>query len=399
MVDPAEFNPPATDVYAVYNPDGRLVGRSPRAPAGLVALGNNGFRNAVANGHAYRLLQRTALRIIDREENGGVGLRRPVIVVYATRADHVGHEALEAVSFYALMSAVLLCFTAGVLIYLLRRLLAPLSELALEATAVKADSLAFRPPPSALRIRELKPLAEALSTTISRLRLAFEIEHRFISDSAHELKTAVAVVRSTIQLLSMRPRSPEEYRLGLDQVLADNGRVEELVSRMLMLARVSERPQLELVELDLAHEVQSALENIASFAEHRGVAVVPSLAHGVKVRLPTDAVQTLVSNLVMNAVQHSSRGSEVRVVVRPEPTGDYRAVLEVQDFGSGIAAHNLPYVFERFFREDPSRSRETGGFGLGLAICKGIVESVGGRIELQSVQGVGTTVNVFLMLA
>jgi signal transduction histidine kinase len=113
------------------------------------------------------------------------------------------------------------------------------------------------------------------------------------------------------------------------------------------------------------------------------------------VQLLRDAAQVLVSNLVMNAVEHSPQGSEVRVTVRPEPA-DRRAALEVQDFGSGIAAENLPLVFERFFREDPSRSRETGGVGLGLAICRSIVESAGGAIELQSIKGEGTTVKVLL---
>ena len=398
LVDPAEFHPPASDVFAVYNPDGRLVGTSEHAPAELVALGRDGFRNVRAGGHPYRILQHNAMRIIDREETGGVGIRRPVIVLYAVRMDHVWHEIDEAVRFYALMSAALLCVTAGVLIYLLRRLLSPLNELATEAAGIKADSLAFRPPPAALRTRELAPLANALTDTMQRLKLSFEKEQRFFNDAAHELKTAVAVVRSTIQLVAMRQRSPEEYRDGLERALTDNGRVEELVSRMLALARTSERSELKLARADLAHEAECALNNIASFAESRGVAIVSSLV-SVDVLLPADAVQTLVSNLVMNAVQHSPRGSEVRVNVRLDKTAALPAVLEVQDFGAGIAPQNLERVFDRFFREDPSRSRETGGAGLGLAICKNIVESAGGVIELQSVQGEGTTVKASFPLA
>jgi signal transduction histidine kinase len=305
--------------------------------------------------------------------------------------DHVWREVREAVSFSVFMSVFLLCATAGILIYLLRRLLAPLQELAAAAAAIRADSPSFQPPPSVMGVYELMPLADALSKSITRLRLTFEKEQRFISDAAHELKTAVAVVRSTIQLLTMRSRSSEEYQFGLEQALNDNQRVEELVSQMLTLARASERSEEALVNVDLGEEVASALKSIASFAEHRGVHVVPSLADDVKVQLPQNGVQILVSNLVMNAVQHSVNGSEVLVEVRPGANGEQRAVLEVRDFGSGIAPDNLPHVFERFFREDPSRSRETGGVGLGLAICKSIVESAGGAIELQSAQGRGTT--------
>jgi len=392
MVDPQEFNPSPNDVYAVYNQDGQLVGESENASASLISLGSDGFRNASIGDHRYRVMQKNALRIIDRDETNGVGRKRPVIVVYAATADYVWHEVGEAAGFYILVSLVLLFLTAAILIYFLRRLLAPLRDLALHAAAIRADSLTFEPPSSVLRIHELTPLADALSKTITRLRLAFEKEQRFINDAAHELKTAVAVVRSTIQLLSMRSRTPEEYQQGLEQALNDNQRVEELVAQMLTLARASERAEEMLVNVDLGREVASTLKAIGSIAEHKGIQIVPSLAHDVKVQLPQNAVQILVSNFVMNAVQHSARGSEVRVAVRQGQEDEKKAVLEVEDFGSGIAPQNLPHVFDRFFREDPSRSRETGGIGLGLAICKSIVESAGGVIELESTQGKGTTV-------
>lgn len=393
-VDPEEFKPSPNDAYAVYNLDGRLVGTSEDAPAKLIYLGKDGFRNTTIDHHSYRVVQEHAMRIIDREETGGIGRKRPVIVVYAARADHIWHEVWDASGFYSLVSLVLLCATAVILIYFLRRLLTPLHELALQAAAIQTDSLIFEPPPSVLRVRELTPLADALSKMITRLRLAFEKEQQFINDAAHELKTAVAVVRSTIQLLSMRSRTVGEYQQGLDQVLADNQRVEALVAQMLTLARANERAEDALVNVDLGQEVAATLKAIASLAEHKGIPLVPSLAPGVKVRLPQNAVQVLVSNLVMNAVQYSPGGSEVRIAVRNGKQGESHAVLEVQDFGSGIAAQNLPHVFDRFFREDTSRSRETGGAGLGLAICKSIVESAGGAIELQSTQGKGTTVTV-----
>jgi signal transduction histidine kinase len=391
LIDPAEFHPPASDVFAVYNPDGRLVGASGQAPGGLVELGADGFHNSAVDGHPYRVLQRRAMRIIDREETGGVGRRRPTIVVYAVRMDRVWHEIDEAVRFYALMSGALLCVTAAVLIYLLRRLLSPLKELAAEAAQIKADSLAFRPPQSALRTRELAPLATALSETMQRLKLSFENEQRFFNDAAHELKTAVAVVRSTIQVSTMRLRSAEEYREGLDRALTDNGRVEDLVARMLTLGRTSERAGSTAEPVDLAHEAASALKNISSFAESRGVAIVSAL-FSVDVLLSAEHAQTLVSNLVMNAVQHSPQDAEVQVAVRVVQTGVRAAVLEVHDSGSGIAAENFDRVFERFFREDPSRSRQTGGAGLGLAICKNIVESAGGVIQIESAPNKGTTV-------
>lgn len=398
-VDPAEFNPPATDVYAVYNETGQMIGSSPSAARTVVAHGQDGFRIARNEGHQYRVLQRHAIRIIDRDENKGVGLRRPVTILYATRMDHMWSEVLESASFYVVMSIGLLGITAFALVVLLGRLLHPLSELAVKAAGVKTNLLTFQPPDSALGLRELAPLAEALSATIARLRLAFETEHRFMSDASHELKTAVAVVRSTVQVLEMRVRTPEEYRRGLNQVLSDNERVEELISRMLTLARFEERLDLSLSRVNLCQEVQHALEKLGSYAEERGVLLRSFLEKDAEVNLPLEAAQVLAFNLIMNAIQHSPKGSEVLVSVCVKDSGERPAVLTVQDFGSGIAQQNLSRVFDRFFREDPSRSRETGGVGLGLAICKSIAEGVDGVIGVQSVLGEGTVVTASFRLA
>jgi len=333
--------------------------------------------------------------VIDREENGGVGLRRPVTIVYAAPTAHVWHDVFEAAGFYALVSMLLVGGTAVVLVVLIRRLLQPLDELASAASSVSPASLSFVPPVAAMEVRELRPLAEALSASIATLREAFEKEHRFVSDAAHELKTAVAVVRSSIQVLSLRTRAPEEYQQGLRDALTDNERVEDLVSRMLTLARFEEDPEVSAPELHLADAVQGTLGSLANYALMRGVALHPSLCRSAKAHITMDRFQTLVSNLVVNAVQHSPRGSTVRVSVGCDQR---TVVFAVQDQGHGIAPENLPHVFERFYREDASRSRNTGGAGLGLAICKSIVDAAGGTLTIESEQGVGTTVKAFFTL-
>jgi signal transduction histidine kinase len=398
-IDPEEFSPPATDVYAVYSADHRLVGSSNAAPSAVIAQGRDGIRTVTAGGHYFRVLQRPALRIIDREENGGIGLRRPVTVIYAVRTDHVWHGIMEAARFNVLLSLALLLVTAIALVVLLQKLLHPLNELAAQAGSISAASLHFSPPNSALQVRELRPLAEALLQMIARLRHAFEMERRFINDAAHELKTAVAVVRSTIQVLSMRTRTTDQYRSGLDQVLSDNRRVEELVSRMLTLARFEERSQAPPDAIDLGKQVNDTLQDLSTYAESCGVSLKPHLDSEIKVRLSPDSIEVLASNLIMNALQHSSAGSEILVTVRLNQSPERQVALEVRDFGSGISAESLPHIFERFFREDQSRSRETGGAGLGLAICKSLVENAGGTIEIHSVKNEGTTVTVLFPLA
>jgi len=202
----------------------------------------------------------------------------------------------------------------------------------------------------------------------------------------------VAVVRSSIQVLAMKNRSAEEYRSGLERVLNDNGRLEDLVSRMLVLARIGERTSEPRDDVDVGEEIRSALESIASFAEWKGVSIESALDPNLRVRMASGELKVLVSNLVMNAIQHSSHGEQVRVCARLSKPG--QMFIKVQDFGTGISAESLPHVFDRFFREDPSRSRETGGAGLGLSICKAIADNAGGKIEIESEKGRGTTVTV-----
>lgn len=399
-VDPAELAPQRGEFYAVFDsPSGRLVGTSSRTIPPILQRGADGFRNVRDGEHRYRVFQTPALRIIDREETHGVGLRRPVTVVYAASTDHLWRQMAETANFYLFVSLGLLCVTAVVLVVLLKRLLAPLQELADRAAEIGTDSLSFDPPAAAMQVSELVPLAEALSAMVARVRLSFEAQHRFINDAAHELKTAVSVARSSIQVLGMRSRTPEEYRAGLERVLSDNERVEQLVQQMLSLARFEEQGESAEGQSDFGEQVQQAIEMLVPVAESRGVAVRCFSDPGIVVPLAPEAARILASNLVLNAVQHSSAGLEVVVSVKLQPGKERGAVLVVQDFGSGIAAENLSRIFERFFREDPSRSRQTGGAGLGLAICKSIVDGAQGAIAVQSEPGRGTLITVSLPVA
>lgn len=394
-IDPEELTVSSQDVYAVYNFGGRLLGMSNDAAPILTARSTDGFRDVRSAGHHYRVYQRHALRIIDRAETRGLGLQRPVTIVYAAPVDHLWHEILEAAEFYLVVSLTLLTGTAGVMILLLRNVLRPVQDLATEAGKVSMNSLRFEAPPSALALGELRPLAQTLSSTIASLEQAFQKQHRFVSDSAHELKTAVAVVRSTIQVLMLRSRSASEYEEGLERLLMDNDRVEDLVSQMLKLARLEEANETVYVASDLAKSVQCAIDRLAPYAEEHTIQLLTTLTDGISVRLPEEQAETLVSNLIVNAVQHSQRGSAVEIkLIRDSGC----AMLQVRDQGSGISSVAQPYVFDRFFREDASRSRHTGGAGLGLAICKAIVEKAGGSISLVSAEGEGTTVTATFRL-
>ena len=397
-IDRTELNLPPADVFAVYNRGGRLLGASPDVPAPLIRRSRESFTDREFEGHRYRVLQRDALRIIDREETNGVGLRRPVTILYGARTDHLWHEILEAAAYSAIVSLVLLCATTTLLLLTLRRILRPLDALAIAAGRISTTSLGFEPPAEALRLRELQPLATALTATMTRLRGAFETQHRFVGDATHELKTAVAVVRSTVELLMLRQRTSEEYHAGLLRTLEDNRRVEDLVSRMLLLARVEEHAPDAVAPVNFDESIKAVLKNLESLSEKHSVVLKSDLQSRVQVRLAPDRAAVLVSNLVVNALQHSGPGTTVRIGLHREPTSCGRAAFTVLDNGSGISSDALPHIFERFYREDSSRSRQTGGAGLGLAICQAIVEAAGGSIEVESTPGKGTKVTVLFSI-
>jgi signal transduction histidine kinase len=391
-IEPAELKLPRSDVYAVYNRGGSLIGTSADAPPALIRRGEDGFRDSKADGLTYRVLQREALRKIDREESDGAGFNRPVTILYASPETHVWHEAMEEARFHLLTIAIAAVLAAFLVSILLRRTLRPLSALANAAASLSAPDLRFDPPPSALRIVELRPLAEVLTRVVERLREAFAKEHQFVGDAAHELKTAVAVVRSSVQVLMLKRRTVGEYEAGLDRVLEDTQRLEVLIAQMLQLVRLEGSSHAVLSRMDLADVVVTVADRLSPIAMEHDVEISVQALPESFVRLQPEAADILVSNLLHNAIQHSRPTTRVSISVARTESGAIR--LRIADHGEGIGAEALPHIFDRFYREDRSRSRETGGTGLGLAICKSIVDAAGGTIHVESEKNIGTEVRV-----
>ena len=232
---------PEDDVYALYDRDGRLIGSSPGAPPELVALRRQDETSRVANARSYRTLERRGLPVISDQERWPGGVQPTLTIIYSVPTHHLWHEILEAASFYLGASALLLVVTSAVIVVLLRRALLPLQELSGKASRITLQSLDFRAPPSAMHISELQPLAITLSSVLGELKKSIDQQNRFVGDATHELKTAVSVVHSSIQLLLLRRRSALEYSSGLEEILSDSLRVNDLVGRMLAAAQFGEK--------------------------------------------------------------------------------------------------------------------------------------------------------------
>ncbi|QNI32948.1 sensor histidine kinase [Alloacidobacterium dinghuense] len=398
MLSKSDVNVPSEDIYEVWDEKGRLLGRSPNwdgTTRETLSTHVDGYSKLNINGRHYRSLLLHGLRVVDPGDKGG-GVPHHVTIVYGAPVERVWHAIFGAVKFYAIASLILMLVTGLVMAWLLHRSLAPLRALANEAAGVSVNAWHFTPPEDARATRELAPLVKALEATLQRLQHSFFQQRRFVSDAAHELKTGVAVVKSSLQLLGIKQRSAAEYQAGLERCEADCGRMEEIVAKMLALARAENTetgPSRIGLSTDVSEVLHKSVDQFSSMADLRGVRVELSAPRAFHIALTTEECSLLLSNLLLNALQHSTRDTRVRILAEEK---NHLVEVRLQDQGDGIPSEVLPHVFERFYRGDPSRNRNTGGTGLGLSICKAIVDAAGGEITIDSTPGLGTTVNLFL---
>ncbi len=384
-------------VFRVKDERGRDLGGSGDVPEQEALSAGNPpvFRNLDVHGRSYRFIVLRGLRIVDPGKSGG-GVRHHATIVYGAPVGHVWHEVLEAVRFFAIATAVLLGVTAWIMVWLLRRGLSPLHELAQEAARINSMSWQFNSPASASETEELRPLAQALEAALARLQRSFEQQRRFTSDAAHELKTDIAIVKSSLQLLSMRRRTAEEYSSGLAASLEDFTRLETTVEKMLTLARLeqpSHEGQTALITCSLRDAVEEAVHQSTPFAELRDVSMNVQIDVDAQVPLDRRDAVLLCSNILMNALQHSLAHAAVQVEMTVKQS---TVILTVRDAGPGIASQDQPHLFEPFYRGDVSRSRTSGGTGLGLSICKAICERAGGSIRVTNGAAGGALVTIML---
>lgn len=399
MLDGTQGLTTKRDIYVVRDERGRLLG-SHNWPGGEQVAASNDtreFRDLTVGGAHYRVVRKLGLRMVDPGDAGG-GIARHVVILYGLRTHPVWRQVRNAIVFYACAGMILLVATGFILFRLLRRGLQPLHELAEQASQVSVTSWGLDASSKARHVRELAPLVSAIEFALNGLEQAFRQQRQFVGDAAHELKTSVAVLKSSLQLLTMHTRSAKEYEAGLERVQLDSERMEELVAKMLMLARLEDEIQqpetLRIVELgDVLRDVVEQFHTLAKVSQIRFVVDATPPA---PVLADPDQLRLLCTNLLQNALQHSASGGEVRASVLPRGS---IVELRIEDDGDGIQPEILPHVFDRFYRGDPSRSRRTGGTGLGLAISKAIVSQCHGDIRLESEPGQGTRAIVSLPLA
>jgi len=279
-----------------------------------------------------------------------------------------------------------------------------LAEQAAEARAPVVGNLTLVfPEPRTLALRAF-PLADrgptgrivVTMTDITQRRRLEVLRRDFVANASHELKTPVAAVRALAEtLLTALPDDPEAGRRFAERIGREAERLDLLTRDLLDLSRV-ERGALDVEPVDLVGLVKEVVSGYADRAEERRIKLRTEVEPGVALRGDRAQLGLLLSNLIDNALRYTPAKGAVCVRLN---AAESRAVLQVQDSGQGIPAGELSWVFERFYRVDKARTRQTGGTGLGLAIVRHVAEAHGGTVRVDSELGRGSTFTVALPVA
>ena len=418
------FGPEFADRFFQFlDPGGRLDPRRPQFRGDLLHISPKALENATQGFATFETVPGSGsypVRILTFP----VRVRGQLVNVLQVGMSLEGLHRARA-SFLWTLAAVLplgLLLAGGGGWLLARRALRPVDAMTLAARRIEAENLAERLQGGEAD-DELGRLAMTLNEMLGRLEAAFAQVRRFSADASHELRTPLTVLRGEIEVALRAPRAPEEYRRVLQSALQEVERLGRLAEDLLLLSRADAgalRLERESVELDRL--VEEAARQGEILAGERGVQVKLAALEPLVAKGDAKLLKQLLLNLVDNAVKYSPAGGQVSLALRArrqsvdQSTGRLGvarkglddltdrpvdqltpwAEIAVRDTGPGIPADALAHIFDRFYRADEARSREVGGAGLGLCIAKTIAELHGGRIEVESTAGTGSTFRVLV---
>lgn len=299
-------------------------------------------------------------------------------------------ESINEMGFLLLLSApVLLSLIALTGYWISSRSLRPVDEMTRAARSISANNLNGRLPLPPAR-DEIHRLAEAWNEMLTRLEESFTRMQRFTADAAHELRTPLAALQTTVELSLRRERDSQEYREALHQIARISERMTQLAEGLLAVARGDHPPAPQnMLRVDVVSLVRGVAAEMQPLFVDKALNLQLSLpGRSTHFHADADGLRRLLSILLDNSLKYTPPGGTV--VVSFEENS--RALsLVVADTGCGIPSESLSRIFDRFYRVDSSRDRKTGGYGLGLAIAQQIARAHDGQIEATSVPGEGST--------
>ena len=361
-------------------------------------------------GDLAELDHRMGLRLFEVREGGTVIFRTPAWpppasyrtgtladaahTITIARDDAVVRQALRALGVtlaMAIPGAVGLALVGGYL--LAGRVLAPVAAMAATARKVSADALGERLPVENPD-DEFGRLAGVFNDTLGRLQKSFEQLRQFTADASHELRTPLTAMRSVGEVALQRPLDAARYREVIGSMLEEVDRLTRLVETLLTLTR-AEAGRIALVReaVDVDALAAAVAEQLRVLADEKEQTLALEAAAAARVDADPAVLRRALVNLLHNAIKYTPAKGVIHVSARRRQA---EVVLEISDTGPGVAPVHHERIFERFYRVDAGRSRDAGGLGLGLALARWAVEASGGRLELASEEGRGSTFRIVL---
>ncbi len=274
-----------------------------------------------------------------------------------------------------------------------KKALTPIKEISETIDRISESNLSERVTEKSIP-SELKGLAASFNRTFDSLENAFNRQKQFTADASHELRTPLSVILTQGEVALRRERTAEEYKKAVTAIIDTAKTMSQIVQKLLTLVRLSsDKVELKIEDINIGKTIHEAVKLLTPLAEQKGISINISGNEQSVIRGDRAALLELFTNLIDNAIKYNIPQGKIDISIKKE-TGFI--VTEIRDTGIGISEGDLDRVFDRFYRVDKSRSRESGGIGLGLSICDEIVKLHGGRIEIKSRVGHGTTVYVYL---
>ena len=318
------------------------------------------------------------------------------VLVYISQVQEI-YENLREIQTKILLWLIIVA--AAVMVvngFVLRTITRPIAELNEGISRMSRGDLSAR-----VNVRgknEFAGLAAAFNSMSERLEQLDKSRNQFVSNASHELKTPLSTMKILIETLMYQdPIDPGMTKEFLTDVNKEIDRLNRIVSDLLTLVNIdSGAMKLNLDEVDLSGLMQEQVKRLSPLARENGIELECASKDQMFITGDALKLQQVIYNVIDNAIKYTPRGGEVHCALT---RSGRMAVIRIADTGEGIPAEDLPHIFDRFYRVDKARSRETGGTGLGLSIVKQIVVSHGGTITPESTLGKGTTFTIQLPLA
>ena len=289
---------------------------------------------------------------------------------------------------YLLILPGLLLLLLGVGHIFVKRAFSPIGEMVAITKRITANDLARRLP-DLESADEVGELVLTLNHMISRLEHSFRQIRQFSGDVSHELKTPLAKLINNAEIILRQPRSPEETRQMIANLLDDARQMNTIISDLLLLAQLdTQRHSLHLENLPLHELFKEVFENACAGPEMGDIEFALEVIEPVHIQAEPGLIRRLLENLIANAIQYTPPPGTITLALYSR---NNRAELIISDTGIGISETEHSRIFERFFRVEQSRSRETGGVGLGLSLVQKICELHNAEISISSAIGKGST--------